>query len=69
LCNFLYVVPTSNQDVLYAIALPMKDFEDALQCAVALNTGAETIVTRNVTDYVNAPITALTPENYLKRFF
>ncbi|NNJ83370.1 MAG: PIN domain-containing protein [Gammaproteobacteria bacterium] len=67
LCGFLYIAPTSNQDVLKAIQLPMPDFEDALQCAAALACGAERIVTRNVDDYANAPILVSTPKEYIGR--
>jgi predicted nucleic acid-binding protein len=51
LCQFVQVVPTSNNEVLYAANLPMKDFEDALQCAAALTCDADVIVTRNLDDY------------------
>jgi predicted nucleic acid-binding protein len=68
LCNFLYVVPTSNADVVTALGLSLEDFEDALQCAAALVFQAECIVTRNVVDYENAPIPALTPEQAIDRY-
>jgi len=49
----LQVVPTSNNEVLYAANLPLKDFEDALQCAAALTCDADVIVTRNVSSTLN----------------
>lgn len=66
LCSFLSIVPTSNQHVKTALELPMKDFEDALQCAAALACDAQWIVTRNVDDYANAPIVAIKPDNLLQ---
>ena len=45
--------------------LPMKDFEDALQCAAALACGADVIVTRNLEDYQLSPINAVTPTQIL----
>jgi hypothetical protein len=50
---------------LYAANLPMKDFEDALQCAAALACGADVIVTRNLEDYHFSPINAVTPTQIL----
>lgn len=65
LCSFLYVVPTSNQDVLKALEQSMSDFEDALQVSAALVCKADYIVTRNLDDYANAPIPACTPDEVL----
>jgi predicted nucleic acid-binding protein len=36
LLRFVNVSPAGTRDVLYAIRLPMADFEDALQCAAAV---------------------------------
>lgn len=65
LCQFIQIVPTSNADVWEAANLPMKDFEDALQCAAALACEADIIVTRNLEDYQQAPINAMTPTQIL----
>ncbi len=65
LCQFVQVVPTGNSEVLLAAGLPMNDFEDALQCAAAMTGGAAIIATRNVGDYRNSPVKALTPEQIL----
>ena len=43
----------------YAAALPLADFEDALQMAAARACGARHIVTRNVRDYARSPIRAV----------
>lgn len=66
ICQFLSVIPTDNQAVWQALKLPMKDFEDALQCSAALVYGAERIATRNTDDYIHAPIQAVTPETLLQ---
>ena len=65
LCQFIQIVPTSNADVWAAANLPMKDFEDALQCTAALACEADVIVTRNLEDYQQAPIHAMTPTQVL----
>ena len=67
LCEFLQVPPVSNHDILTAVELPMADFEDALQCAVAIAGGAALIITRNIADYANAPLPVATPEEFVKQ--
>jgi predicted nucleic acid-binding protein len=62
LCHFIQVVPTGTNDVFIAANLPITDFEDALQCAAAMACEATVIVSRNVKDYQNSPIRAVTPE-------
>ena len=42
-----------------------KDFEDCLQEECAVSFGAEYIVTRNVKDFKNSRIQAVTPEEFL----
>jgi len=34
LCSFLHIVSVSNPDLMNALALPLNDFEDAMQCAL-----------------------------------
>jgi len=65
LCNFLTIVPVSNQDLMIALELPLKDFEDAMQCAAAIACHANVIISRNIRDYQNSPIRTLTPEQIL----
>ena len=44
-----------------ALALPIKDYEDAVQHASAEWAGAEGIVTRNVPDFKQATLKVYTP--------
>jgi len=44
-----------------ARALPRSDFEDAVVAVVAETTGSRYIVTRNVDDFVQSPVPAITP--------
>ena len=57
------------RDVVSSFDLPMADFEDALlaQCAKRLN--ADYIVTRNERDFANSPVTPITPDVFLDKFF
>lgn len=66
LLGFLDVAGGTNEDVEYALDLPLKDFEDALQVAAARNAGATMIATRNGRDYAKAPIVAKHPNQLLR---
>ena len=55
--------------IRYAAALPMADFEDALQVAAARACGVRYIVTRNVRDYARSPIRAVDPQEALRELF
>lgn len=62
------VAPATRSDAVRAVALPIADFEDALQAAAAMACGAQAIVTRNVRDFKRSPVPAMTPETLLRRF-
>ena len=55
------VAATDTQGIRYAAELPMADFEDAMQVAVARACGARYIVTKNVRDYERSTIHAVDP--------
>ncbi len=57
-----------DQAVIQAAhALPMDDFEDAVQAASAAAAGLDALVTRNMKHYSAAPLPALTPAEALAR--
>ena len=60
LARFLTVVPTGTDALRYALALPMRDFEDAMQVAAANAGGASHIITRNIRDFASSPVSAIT---------
>ncbi len=62
------VAKTGRPDVLAALELPMRDFEDALQVAAAMACGAQFIITRNVRDFKASPVPALSPEAFFRRY-
>ncbi len=64
LLQFVQVAPTTTKDALYATALNLKDFEDALQIAAAKACDAEFIITRNIKHYKNCPIEVKTPKEF-----
>ena len=69
LTRFVAVAVADTEAVRYAAALPMADFEDALQVAAARACSAQHIVTRNIKDYARSPIPAISPQEALSRLF
>lgn len=62
LTRFVQVAPTTTESFLYAGALDLPDFEDAMQVAAAVACRADVIATRNLKDYVNSPVRAAEPQ-------
>lgn len=56
LLELLDVVPLDSADFQRALALQLKDFEDAVQVAACLRAGANFLVTRNPRDFAGAPV-------------
>ena len=54
-------------DLRKAAALPIADYEDALQSVCAQRIGADYIVTRNLKDFQGSSITAIKPSELLER--
>lgn len=61
LLQLLSVAVVNQQVIEQALALPMGDFEDAVQMAAAMQSGADYLVTRNVKDYKSSPLPAIRP--------
>ncbi|MDP3073889.1 MAG: PIN domain-containing protein [Opitutaceae bacterium] len=64
---FLEVPAVDQVAARQALALPLADYEDALQVAAALGASVDVIVTRNLADYRRSPVPALAPAEFLKR--
>jgi predicted nucleic acid-binding protein len=64
---FLEVPAADHVAARQALALPLADYEDALQVAAALAAGIDVIVTRNLADYRRSPVPAVSPAEFLKR--
>ena len=61
------IVDLKAEDIKKAANLDYKDYEDALQSICAKRIKANYIVTRNIKDYSNSPITAIKPSELLER--
>ena len=65
LYDFLIFVDLTVLDIIKAAQMRWNDFEDALQSAAAERVKADYIITRNVKDFEQSNIKALTPEDFL----
>jgi predicted nucleic acid-binding protein len=59
------VVPVVREDLLRALRLEWRDFEDAVQAVCAEKTGAEVVVTRNLDDFRASTVPAVSPVDAL----
>jgi predicted nucleic acid-binding protein len=64
--KILLLVGTIPQDIFMAKDLDMPDFEDSVISAIASRNEADYIVTRNVEDFENSPVTAITPSDFIR---
>jgi hypothetical protein len=51
LLKLAQIVPLDGDDSRDAVALALRDFEDAVQAVAAVRAGAEYLVTRNAADF------------------
>lgn len=67
LLTIVAVARVGTEEAENALALPMGDLEDALQAASAQAWSATHIVTRNLTDYRQSPVPAISPKAFVQR--
>ena len=67
LVRLVEVAPVTAPDAHRALSLLMPDLDDAFQAAAALAWKADAIVTRNLPDYRQSPVQALSPSAFLSR--
>jgi len=65
LLQFLSVATVAQKTIEQALALPYKDFEDAVQMVAALHATADYVVTRNIADFKLGPLPAILPAELL----
>ncbi len=67
ICECLWVAGASHEEVVKAIRMEeFMDFEDCLQDRCAEGVGADFIITRNVKDFGNSAVPAVSPEQFLE---
>lgn len=70
ICECLTVVGASHESVVQAVRTSnFKDFEDCLQDRCAKEAGADYIVTRNISDFVESNVPAIEPDRLLSDYF
>lgn len=60
------IIELKPNDLILAIDLDFKDYEDALQSVCAKRIKADFIITRNTKDFKNSQVKAITPEQLLE---
>ena len=58
-------VDTKAVDIQEAVKMGFSDFEDAVVAATAAREKVNYFITRNTGDFLNSPITAIRPEDFL----
>jgi predicted nucleic acid-binding protein len=69
LIEVLDVIDVTRSDCIKAFELSMTDYEDALLAQCARRTKAAYIITRDTKDFSTSPVEAITPKDFLNRFF
>lgn len=66
--KFLQIANASHENVQHALERnDFLDFEDCLQDECAIQSHADYIITRNISDFYNSNIPAITPLNFLEK--
>ena len=61
------VVDTTSHQIYAAIHSDIPDYEDAIMVQAAVQNDLDFIVTRNLKDYQNSPVPAISPADCLKK--
>ena len=62
------VATVNERHIKEALISNIKDFEDAVVAVVAKNIEADYILTRNIKDFANSSVKAITPAEFLKLY-
>ena len=66
LLTALLIAPVNQAVLEGGLSLEFKDFEDAVQCASAMASGLDAIITRNVDDFSKAQLPVLLPADFIQ---
>jgi predicted nucleic acid-binding protein len=64
--RYLTILTVGEETIGEALALPMDDFEDAVQAAAARDFGVDIVVTRDKTGFRNSGLRIYSPEEFLE---
>ena len=62
------VAPADKPVFIRARILQLKDYEDAVVESLAEACQCDFLITRNMADFVNSPIAAITPEDFVRLY-
>ena len=65
MCSIFEVVPNNGNQIMRALNLKPRDFEDALQYEAAMDAGCDCIITRNQKDFAFSKIPVMSAAEYL----
>lgn len=65
LISVLYIANNSDTDLLKSFSSKVNDFEDSLLDELAARNHIDYIITRNIKDFTNSKVKALTPKQFL----
>ncbi|MDR0515690.1 MAG: PIN domain-containing protein [Fibromonadaceae bacterium] len=69
LCNIIDIVDIDKQKVIASLLNEdFSDFEDCLQMECAKRVNADYIVTRDLPDFSNSDIAAISPMDFISKF-
>jgi len=68
LVHQVIIADVSHKEISRAMNLAWDDFEDALQCSIAISVGADYVVTKNVDRYISPRVRVMSPEQLLELF-
>jgi predicted nucleic acid-binding protein len=63
------VADVGKSDLIRAMNIGMRDYEDALVAVCAKRVKAECVVTRNIGDFKLSPVPSMLPEAFISRYF
>lgn len=69
LLQLIDIIDVTAKDVRKAFRSNVIDFEDELISVCAERVNIDYIITRNTKDFINSPVPAITPEDFLTKFF
>jgi len=69
LFSLFQIIDVTGTDCERALELNMSDYEDALITTCAKRTKMDYIVTRNIKDFTSSPVPAITPDDFIAKFF
>ena len=65
LMKFIKIASITSNDISKAFNYLFTDYEDALQTQCAIKIKADYIITRNVKDFINGPVKAILPGEFI----